>query len=57
MNIAIIYGGKSGEHEVSLVSATSIARTIDLSRHALTLIGIARDGRWFLQDDSVLEHV
>lgn len=57
MNIAIIYGGKSGEHEVSLVSATSIARTIDLTRHALTLIGIARDGRWFLQDESVLEHV
>jgi len=57
MNIAIIYGGKSVEHEVSLVSATSIARTIDLSLHTITLIGITQDGRWFLQDTSVLEQV
>lgn len=51
--IAILYGGKSGEHEVSLTSAASILRHIDRKRFTVTAIGIARDGRWLLQDDLV----
>ncbi len=57
MNIALVYGGKSGEHEVSLISATSIARTVDTGKHALILVGITVDGRWFLQPESELSRV
>ncbi len=57
MNIALIYGGKSGEHEISLVSATSIARNIDSAKHNVVLIAITKDGRWFLQDSSELNRI
>ena len=56
MTIALIYGGKSGEHEVSLMSGAAVARHID-KKHKLILIGITKDGRWFLQDDAELERV
>ena len=49
MNIAVLYGGKSGEHEVSLRSASSVVRRIDRAKHTVILIGIAKDGRWYLQ--------
>jgi len=54
MKVAILYGGKSGEHEVSLISAGSVVRTIK-NEHKLSLIGIAKNGTWYLQPDSVLE--
>lgn len=54
MRIAILYGGKSGEHEVSLRSAASVIRHIDRA-HKLHLIGITRSGAWHLQPDSMLE--
>ena len=43
MNIAIIYGGRSGEHEVSLVSASFVVRAIG-SEHTVYLIGITKNG-------------
>lgn len=51
MNIALIYGGRSGEHEISLISAASIARGID-KKNTVTLIGITKDGTWFLQNEN-----
>lgn len=51
MNIALIYGGRSGEHEISLISAASIARGID-KKNTVTLIGITKDGTWFMQNES-----
>ena len=48
MKITILYGGRSGEHEVSLVSAASVARHIP-AVHELSLIGIDHDGAWYLQ--------
>lgn len=56
MNIAIIYGGKSSEHEVSLVSASSIVRTID-KQHNIHLIGITKKGEWFLHTDEERERI
>lgn len=47
--IAILYGGKSGEHEVSLISAASIVRHLDARKYKLLLIGITKDGEWLLQ--------
>ena len=57
MTIAVIYGGRSGEHEVSLVSAAAVARNIDSTRHTVRLIGITKDGRWFAQDDAELQRI
>lgn len=56
MNIALLYGGKSGEHEVSLVSAAAVARNFN-TEHKVHLIGVTKDGKWFLQDESELERV
>lgn len=56
MNIIILYGGRSGEHEVSLVSASSVARNAK-AEHALTLIGITGEGLWFRQPQSEVERI
>ncbi len=50
MNVCILYGGRSGEHEVSLRSAASVAANLDPARHRLTAIGIGKDGAWHLQE-------
>lgn len=57
MNIAVIYGGRSGEHEVSIVSATSIVRHLDREKYQVTLIGISKEGRWFYQDHTQVDNV
>lgn len=57
MNIAVIYGGRSGEHEVSIVSATSIVRHLDREKYQVTLIGISKEGRWFYQDHTQIDNV
>lgn len=46
IRVGIIFGGKSGEHEVSLASAQSVARAIDQDKYDVTLIGITKQGRW-----------
>ncbi|TXT42478.1 MAG: D-alanine-D-alanine ligase [Spirochaetes bacterium] len=50
-NIAILFGGRSGEHEVSLISAASILASIDRGKYAPILVGIDRDGAWRLQEE------
>lgn len=57
MNIAILFGGKSGEHEVSLISASSVVRNIDSKKFKIVPIGISKNGVWFLQSDEELERV
>ena len=57
MKITILYGGKSGEHEVSLVSAAYVARNIDTTKYIINLIGIDKDGKWYWQDQSELERI
>ena len=56
MNIAVIYGGRSGEHEISLISAAAITRGIEKTNKVI-LIGIAKDGKWYLQDDSEYQRI
>ena len=56
MNIALIYGGRSGEHEISLISAASVARGIK-KQHSVILIGITKDGKWYLQDNAEYERI
>ena len=56
--IGVIFGGRSGEHEVSLLSAASVIRAIDKDKFDLFYIGITKDGRWmavpqvFARDES-----
>jgi D-alanine-D-alanine ligase len=46
--VGILFGGKSAEHEVSLQSAVSVVDAIDRDRYEVVLIGIDRQGRWFI---------
>lgn len=48
--VALLYGGKSGEHEVSLKSAASVLRHLDRARFEAVPISIDKQGRWQLQD-------
>mgnify|MGYP001567674999 CR=1 FL=1 len=50
-NIAIVYGGKSTEHEVSVRSARNIYTAIDRQRFTPILIGVDKDGKWILKDE------
>jgi D-alanine-D-alanine ligase len=54
LKVGIIFGGKSGEHEVSIVSATSIYKALDKNKYDVFLIGIDKEGRWLLPSDSQL---
>jgi D-alanine-D-alanine ligase len=50
--VAILFGGRSAEHDVSRASAANIYRSLDPDRYDVTLIGITADGRWVLADAS-----
>lgn len=52
--VAVIFGGKSGEHEVSIVSATNVVAALDPAKYEVTLIGIDKEGRWLLPDQTLL---
>lgn len=47
LTVALIFGGKSPEHDVSINSAKNIYAAIDKSRFQVCLIGVGRGGRWF----------
>jgi len=48
LRVGVIYGGRSGEHEVSLASAAAVFRHLDRSRYEPIAIRIEKDGRWML---------
>ena len=54
LRVGILFGGKSGEHEISLRSARSIVKAIDRTRYAVVELGIAKNGRWLPTEDSAL---
>ncbi|MBQ7033311.1 MAG: D-alanine--D-alanine ligase [Clostridia bacterium] len=47
MQVAILFGGKSGEHEVSCMSAASVLENIHAEKYSIVKIGITKDGEWF----------
>ena len=53
LNVALIFGGKSGEHEVSLSSVSSIYENIDRQKYNVFTIGITKDGRWMIYNGPV----
>jgi D-alanine-D-alanine ligase len=48
LRVGVLFGGRSGEHEVSLASATSVIRALDPEKYEAVPIGIAKDGRWLV---------
>jgi len=55
MKVAIICGGKSVEHEISLQSAKNVIEAMDKDRYEILLIGLDREGRWHLKDVAEFE--
>ncbi|MEZ5365843.1 MAG: D-alanine--D-alanine ligase family protein [Bryobacterales bacterium] len=53
LRIAVLFGGRSGEHEVSIRSAASVIRALDRGRYAVTPVAINKQGRWLGPADSV----
>ena len=52
LRVGILFGGRSGEHEVSLLSAASILKAIDRDKFDVTPIGITKEGRWLAAGDA-----
>ncbi len=46
LRVGVLFGGRSGEHEVSLLSAASVLNAIDKEKYEVVPIGITKDGRW-----------
>jgi D-alanine-D-alanine ligase len=53
IRVCVIFGGRSGEHEVSIVSATSVMNALDKSKYEVIPVGITKTGRWIAGDKSV----
>ncbi|MBW1721570.1 MAG: D-alanine--D-alanine ligase [Deltaproteobacteria bacterium] len=58
LRVAVLCGGQSAEHEVSLQSALNIINALDRDRYDILVIGIDKEGRWFAyeQAEDFLEH-
>ena len=50
LNLVLLYGGKSGEHEISLISAASVLANIDPDRFNIIPVGIDKDGCFYIND-------
>ena len=50
IRVGLLFGGRSGEHEVSLASATSVFEALDPDRYEAIPIGITRQGHWLIAD-------
>ena len=52
LRVGVIFGGRSGEHEVSLRSAESVINAMDRSKYEIVPIGITGEGRWLISQDA-----
>ena len=52
IRVGILFGGRSGEHEISLLSAASVFKAIDQSKYEVVPIGITKQGRWVTSADA-----
>ncbi len=52
LRVGILFGGRSGEHEISLLSAASVFKAIDTNKYEVVPIGITKDGRWLTASDA-----
>ena len=55
LNLVVLFGGQSAEHDVSRVTAAHVLRAIDPARYRVTAVGITRDGDWQLAAGAMAE--
>ena len=55
VRVAVLYGGRSGEHEISLQSAASVLRNLDRERFEAIPIAIDKEGRWHPGDVALID--
>jgi D-alanine-D-alanine ligase len=53
LRVGILFGGKSGEHEISLRSAASILKAIDRKKYDVAPLGISKDGKWLRSGQAI----
>jgi D-alanine-D-alanine ligase len=53
LRVGVLFGGRSGEHEVSLASAASVIRGLDPDKYEAVPIGISKDGHWLIGEGAV----
>ena len=53
LRVGVLFGGRSGEHEVSLASAASVIRGMDLDKYEPVPIGITKDGHWLIGEGAI----
>lgn len=54
LSVAVLFGGRSAEHEISLLSARFVVESLDREKYEPILIGIDKSGRWSLQEEALL---
>jgi len=54
LRVAVLFGGRSAEHEISLLSARFVVEALDRERFEPVLIGIDKQGRWLMQEEALL---
>ena len=52
LRVGILFGGRSGEHEISLLSAASVFKAIDKDKYEVVPVGITKEGRWVTSADA-----
>jgi D-alanine-D-alanine ligase len=53
IKVGVLFGGRSSEHEVSLVSATSVINSLDKDKYDVVMIGITKEGRWLSSENAL----
>ena len=56
LRVAILFGGRSAEHEISVISARNIVEAMDKRKYEIVSIGIDKQGRWFFDEGARLLH-
>jgi len=54
--VAVLFGGQSGEHEISVISAASVAKALETAGHKCIYLGINRNGQWLQMAEAVSPH-
>jgi D-alanine-D-alanine ligase len=53
VNLVVLFGGRSAEHDVSRVTAAHVLQAVDRDRYTVKAVGITREGEWLLAEDAV----
>ncbi len=52
LRVGVLFGGRSGEHEVSLLSAASVLKAINRKKYEIVPVGITKEGQWVTASDA-----